>query len=180
LFVQLPLFGKPEANTGASSWAIVREAQAAALKLPAVGMACALDLGEWNDLHPVKKKPLGYRLALAAESVVYGESSPAYAAGGPTLRHITREGDALLLTFDHCGTGLAAEGPLSMSIVPEDGKPVRRPAHILRQNRVSVNIAGIAGAQKILYAWADNPADQGLRGSDGLPAIPFRQNIPQV
>ena len=103
LFVQLPIFGEPEDNNEASSWAIIREAQRSALSLPATGMAAGLELGEWNDLHPMNKKGIGRRLALAAEKAVYGapNTSP-----GPTVRSVERRGNRLLITFDNCGKGL--------------------------------------------------------------------------
>ena len=45
-------------------------------------MAVAIDVGEWNDIHPDKKKAVGDRLALAAEKIAYGEdivySGPTY------------------------------------------------------------------------------------------------------
>ena len=36
-------------------------------------MAVAIDLGEWNDIHPDRKKEVGERLALAAEKIAYGK-----------------------------------------------------------------------------------------------------------
>jgi sialate O-acetylesterase len=103
LFVQLPIFGEPEDNNEASSWAIIREAQRSALSLPATGMAAGLELGEWNDLHPLNKKGIGRRLALAAEKVVYGQPNT---SPGPMVRGVERQGNRLLITFDNCGRGL--------------------------------------------------------------------------
>ena len=37
------------------------------------GMVVTIDLGEWNNIHPGNKKPVGEKLALAAQKVVYGE-----------------------------------------------------------------------------------------------------------
>jgi sialate O-acetylesterase len=66
VFAQLPAFGDPKDEALQRRWAMVREAQKAALKLPATAMAVTYDLGEWNDLHPVRKKEVGERLAEAA------------------------------------------------------------------------------------------------------------------
>jgi sialate O-acetylesterase len=170
LFVQLPLFGTPGENTEKSRWALIREAQAAALSLPAAGMAAALDLGEWNDLHPLNKKGVGSRLALAAMAVAYGETN---SAPGPLFRCVRREGDNLLLSFDNCGAGLLAKEDVYVTVFA-GGKAFRLRAVIEGKDSLAVNVSGIQSPGKILYAWADNPADRGLYNSDDLPALPFR------
>jgi sialate O-acetylesterase len=106
LFVQLPIFGDPGDNNESSSWAIIREAQAQALSLPATGMAAGLELGEWNDLHPINKKGIGRRLALAAEKTVFGQPNT---SPGPMVRGVERRGNRVLITFDNCGGGLTYE-----------------------------------------------------------------------
>ncbi|MDR3284080.1 MAG: hypothetical protein LBS97_02750 [Treponema sp.] len=184
LFVQLPLFGKPGENTETSTWAQVREAQQEALALPATGMATGLDLGEWNDLHPVNKKGVGERLALAAEKTAYHGTNT---SPGPTLRSLWRRKDTLILEFDNCGAGLTArnetglvspEYPVFVSVISETGMPTRLLARIETPNRLVVDLGGFPGSKKILYAWADNPADRQLYNSEGLPASPFRREIP--
>jgi len=113
LFVQLPIWGEPTDTDESNSWAIIRDAQAQALSLPMTGMAAGLELGEWNDLHPVNKKDIGRRLALAAEKVVYHEANT---SPGPMVRAVERQGDRLLITFDNCGAGLVREGEIAANI----------------------------------------------------------------
>jgi sialate O-acetylesterase len=170
LFVQLPLFGTPGENTEKSRWALIREAQAAALSLPATGMATALDLGEWNDLHPLNKKDVGGRLALAALAVAYGEKN---SAPGPLFRGVRREGDRLILGFDNRGAGLVAKEAVYVTVFA-GGKAFRLRALIKGKDSLAVDVSGIPNPAKILYAWADNPADRGLYNADDLPAPPFR------
>jgi len=110
LFVQLPIWGPPEDDAESSSWAVIREAQCSALSLPMTGMAVGLDLGEWNDLHPLNKKDIGLRLALAAEKVVYGQRNT---APGPLLRSVERKGSKVILRFDNCGAGIKVEEDLT-------------------------------------------------------------------
>ena len=54
----------------------LRNAQMAALQLPKVGYAVAIDLGDiaspWNEIHPRRKQEVGRRLALSALAVQYG------------------------------------------------------------------------------------------------------------
>jgi sialate O-acetylesterase len=170
LFVQLPLFGKAEGNTEKSRWALIREAQATALSLPITGMATALDLGEWNDLHPLNKKDLGRRLALAAIAVAYGEAN---SAPGPLFCGLRREGDNVILDFERCGAGLLAGEDVYVTVDAGE-RSFRVQARIREKFSLVVNISGIQNPGKILYAWADNPADRGLYNSDGLPAAPFK------
>jgi sialate O-acetylesterase len=174
LFVQLPFFGAPEENNETGALALLREAQCAALSLPGTGMAAALDMGEWNDLHPVQKKEVGYRLALAADAVVYGEKNT---APGPQINGVERRGNTLAVKFSNCGAGLRAKSPPHVSIVSGD-QLVRLPALIKDSDTLLVDISRIKNPEKLLYAWADNPKDRQLYNAEGLPAIPFKVAVP--
>jgi sialate O-acetylesterase len=184
LFVQLPLFGVPSENTENSPWALLRESQMRALRLPDTGMAAALDLGEWNDLHPLNKRDIGRRLALAAEDLIDKEqnSSP-----GPLLEKMEKSGNILTLSFDRIGAGLVikdeesppgAEGKrMYVTIISKDKKISRVPATLKNRRQVVVDLLRIHEPEKILYAWADNPADRQLYNTGGLPAIPFKRSL---
>jgi sialate O-acetylesterase len=173
LFVQLPIFGGPEDNNESDSWAIIREAQVSALSLPMTGMAAALEFGEWNDLHPVNKKDVGLRLALAAEKTVFNKQNT---APGPLLRDIRCEKGRLLLSFDNCGKGLIARGTPYISVI--EGRIIRYvPAVIENPDCISADISRIGNPEKVLYAWANNPRNRQLYNSEGLPVIPFRAKI---
>ena len=66
LYVQLPGFMEYNYLPSESQWAVLRESQLKSLSVPNTAMAVAIDLGEWNDIHPDNKKDVGERLALAA------------------------------------------------------------------------------------------------------------------
>ena len=178
IFVQLPVFHSPKYNNEADSWAQIREAQQTALTLPYTGMAVALDLGEWNDLHPVNKKDVGYRLALSAEKLVYSADTT---SPGPLVRTYDRRDSRLFIWFDNCGAGLrrgaeadGGEGGQSfVSVICKNGQ-LRLPAEIEGTDCLSVDISRAADPQTVLYAWADNPRDRNLYNSEGLPVLPFR------
>jgi sialate O-acetylesterase len=175
LFVQLPIWKISSDNDETSSWAIIREAQADALSLPNTGMAVALELGEWNDLHPINKKDVGIRLFLAAEKTLnkIKNSSP-----GPILQRIERLGEKLYLYFNNCADGLTTKNNEVPYISIIDGEEqIRLPAEIEGKDAISVNLSGIKEPKKILYAWADNPRNRQLFNSEGLPVIPFRKEI---
>jgi len=170
LFVQLPIFGEPADNDENSPWAILRTAQASALSLPATGISAALDLGEWNDLHPLNKKDVGYRLFLAAEKTVFKNenSSP-----GPIMRSFKKDKEKLFIFFDNCANGLSAEQEPYVSII-EEKTQTRTPAVIEGHDVISIDLSGAKNAKKVLYAWADNPRDRQFYNSDGLPMLPFK------
>jgi len=179
LFVQLPVFNPETENSEESHWAIIREAQSAALSLPVTGIACALELGEWNDIHPFNKKDIGYRLFLAAEKTLFGvdNNSP-----GPVVREqrVNSKEQKVFIYFENCGNGLTAkDGKAFVTVIGggEKAQKARISVQIEGKDAISVDISSVKEPEKILYAWADNPKDRQLFNSDGLPALPFKINI---
>ena len=74
LFVQLAGFSDGKANSEGRNWAKLREAQRrTAEHVENARLVPAYDLGEYNDLHPIDKKSVGERIALAAENLIYGK-----------------------------------------------------------------------------------------------------------
>ncbi|MDR2673967.1 MAG: sialate O-acetylesterase, partial [Opitutaceae bacterium] len=83
-FCQLASHHAKSGDPGApSTWAELRESQAAALKLPATGMAVLADIGEAGDIHPRNKSDVGARLARLALAGAYGRAD--VAASGPVF-----------------------------------------------------------------------------------------------
>lgn len=75
LYVQLPNFMEAKDQPGESNWASFRQQQLNTLKVPNTAMAVAIDLGEWNDIHPENKLDVARRLALLARKLAYGEKT---------------------------------------------------------------------------------------------------------
>jgi sialate O-acetylesterase len=171
VFVQLPIFGSPSENDEGASWAIIRDAQTAALSLPNTAMACALELGEWNDIHPMNKKGVGIRLFLAADKLLFkaDNTSP-----GPMLCRHEKRGYQLYLYFENCGYGLTTTGDQAYVTVIDGSEKTRLPLNIEGADFASLDLSNLFAPEKVLYAWADNPKDRQLLNSDGLPALPFR------
>jgi len=172
LYVQLPGFGDYNYLPSESQWAELREAQSKSLAVPNTAMAVAIDLGEWNDLHPDRKKEVGDRLALAAEKLVYGMN---IVASGPTYRTSTIEGNKITIQFDNTGSGLVTsdgEDPQEFAIAGADKKFVWANARIEGDKVVVWNDA-IKDPKFVRYAWADEPVNPNLYNKEGLPAGPF-------
>jgi sialate O-acetylesterase len=173
LFVQLPGFGDYNYLPSESQWALFREAQAKSLSVPNTAMVVAIDLGEWNDIHPDRKKPVGDRLALAAEKIAYGENI-VYA--GPLYQSSKIEGDKIIISFTHTGTGLStndSEPPAEFAIAGEDKKFVWANAKI-DGDKIIVSNEEVPNPKYVRYAWADAPINPNLINKEGLPAAPFR------
>ena len=174
LFVQLPNFLEPQEQPSKSEWALLREAQLRTfLSVPNTGMAVTIDIGEWNDIHPLNKKDVGKRLALAAQSVAYGEKN--VVSFGPIYKSMKVEGNKIILSFTNIGSGLEAKGGElhHFAIAGADKKFVWAKATI-KGNTVIVWNDAIAHPVAIRYAWADNPQGANLYNKEGLPASPFR------
>ncbi|KAA9132644.1 sialate O-acetylesterase [Marinihelvus fidelis] len=189
LFVQLANFLPPADEPGDSDWAETRDAQAGALALPRTGMAVAIDVGEWNDIHPVNKRTVGERLALQARKIAYGEDS--LLASGPTLGNISARGHELVLTFANVSGGLYADldrgndgttadristTPGGFQLAGPEG-PFHWADARIEGNAVIVSSAAVEQPARVRYAWADNPVRANLYNTEGLPAAPFQASV---
>jgi sialate O-acetylesterase len=175
LIAQLPNFMDVDYLPAESNWALIREVQLeTALKMPNTALGINIDLGEWNDIHPGNKKPVGERLALAAMSVSYGEKE--LVSSGPIYKSSRIEGNKIIISFDHAGTGLVSgngEELAHFAIAGADKKFKWANASI-NNNEVVVWCDDIANPKFVRYAWADNPDFANLYNIEGLPASPFR------
>jgi sialate O-acetylesterase len=174
LIVQLPNFGEVQYSPSESDWAEIREAQLQALALPNTAMVVAIDAGEWNDIHPLNKKDVGERLALAAEKLAYGNQN--VVASGPLFQSAVVEGNKITIDFSNVGKGLIAKNgePLSQfAIAGEDKQFVWALAKIVG-DKVVVTSPMVEHPRYVRYAWADNPEGANLYNHEGLPASPFR------
>jgi sialate O-acetylesterase len=162
--------------TEKSEWAVIREAEFdAAQHVPNTGLGIAIDLGEWNDVHPAKKKEVGERLALQAMKLSYGERD--LVTSGPIFRSQKIEDGKIVLTFSDVGSGLVSSNgePLAhFAIAGTDKKFEWATATIEGQDRVVVSAADLPDPKYVRYAWADNPDFANLANQEGLPASPFR------
>ena len=174
LFVQLPNYLPHRAEPGESSWAELREAQAAALALPKTGMAVTIDLGEERDMHPKNKQDVGHRLALIAEATVYGKTDVVYS--GPVFSEMNRVKNNVSLSFKQLDGGLVnRNGPplKGFAIAGEDRRFFWADAKIERNGKVTLHSDRVPNPVAVRYAWADSP-DCDLANKAGLPAPPFR------
>ncbi|MDZ7870676.1 MAG: sialate O-acetylesterase [Rheinheimera sp.] len=174
LYVQLANYLPKQPNPQQSSWAGLREAQAAVLTEPNTAMVVAIDTGEWNDIHPVDKRTLGSRMALAARALVYGEN---IAYRGPELHSLLRQGASLLLSFHNKEQGLVLKPGRAFAIAGADGKFIWAEV-ALEDGQIRLSHPQIPAPTQVRYAHADNP-DAVLYNGIGLPASPFSASLSQ-
>ncbi|NIG55989.1 sialate O-acetylesterase [Chitinophaga sp. Cy-1792] len=175
-FVQLASYMETREQPAESNWAALRAVQAQTQALPATGMAVTIDIGEWNDIHPLNKADVGKRLALCAMHTAYGEKD--VICQGPVLQQAIRKGNQLVLTFNHTDQGLKfdATRPGQFAIAGADNHYVWAKA-TLKGNQVIVWNDAITTPTTVRYAWADTPAATTLSNGAGLPASPFQYQV---
>lgn len=175
LVAQLPNFQDIDYTPAESNIALLREAQNKALTLPNTAVAVTIDLGEWNDIHPLNKKNIGRRLALAARNLAYGEKDIVYS--GPVLKSHSVENGKLLLTFDNVGEGIVSSDGEALrwfAVAGDDRKFFWATVEILGKDRIALQSEQVKSPKYVRYAWQDNPEGVNFYNSAGLPASPFR------
>lgn len=172
IFVQLANYMPAADEPGESGWADLRFAQSLALELKNTAMASAADVGNWNDLHPMDKKTVGERLALAARAIAYKEKGLSYS--GPIFLEAKRKKSEVELRFKHVSDGLMVKGDSleGFELADAQGKFHWAKAKI-KHNKVVVWHEDISKPTAIRYAWANNPEQANLYNKAGLPASVF-------
>ena len=179
---------------GDDAWAELREAQAMATRaLDRCGMACIIDLGEAEDIHPVRKREVGERLARLALANDYGRKM---VADGPRFESFKIRGGAAVIRFGDVADGLttlpsgsfaeARYGSVDEKVQKAEsgvltGFQIAGPdrvwhwadARIEGACEVVVSSPEVPQPVAVRYAWSINPVCN-LYNSAGLPAWPFR------
>ena len=167
LWVQLANFNSN------GTWAELREAQTMTLSLKNTGQAVITDVGHPTDIHPRDKQTVGYRLALAARKVAYGEKKLVYS--GPMYKSMKAEDGKIRITFDCFGSELTAKGnePVKGFIIAGADKEFVPAGARIEGNSVVVWSDAVKNPVAVRYAWEDNP-DCNLFNKEGIPANSFR------
>ena len=173
--VQLANFMQPALFQQQSDWAELRNIQQEIYQtVPNTGMAVAIDVGEWNDIHPLNKKEVGKRLSLQARSLAYGEK---IICDGPVYQSNTMDGNRVILSFKSGTDQLKPVDKFKgFAIAGTDGI-FKTAQAVINENHVIVWSDDIDQPAKVRYAWADNPEGANLYNQEGLPASPFQCDV---
>ncbi len=165
LIVQLPNF-----DSGTRDWVALRKSQAqVAQEVPSVGMIVTIDIGNPKNIHPTVKLPVGHRLSVLAQKMVYGKDVP---SAGPTFRSMEVTGSSIAVSYDHVEGGLTSKGDVQgFEIAGDDGKFVPATAKI-DGDKVIVTAEGVSSPKMVHYGWTNNPTCTLYNKAD-LPAVPF-------
>lgn len=160
-------------GSGSLNSAFVRDAQRkAALATPNSGMACLMDAGEANNIHPGNKKAAGERLAFWALVKTYNKNGIAFS--GPELNEMKIEGQMVHLTFNHSPNGLSTFGePLEGFLVAGENQRFLPAKAWITRNGITLFNENITNPVAVRYAWEDFTIGK-LFNTEGLPASSFR------
>ncbi|SHF95567.1 sialate O-acetylesterase [Flavobacterium fluvii] len=173
LFVQLANFMEDYPEPRESNWAALRQSQLETLKVKNTGMAVTIDVGEWNDIHPLNKDAVGHRLALLASKMIYGENK--ITASSPMPNDSKFEKDKVIIRFANVGGGLTIKKgtELKSFAISNDGVNFVWANAKITGNKVEVWNDKISNPTVVRYAWDNNPAAANLFSKEGLPSTPF-------
>jgi sialate O-acetylesterase len=178
IYAQLPGFGDRQLLPVESNWAILREEmRQAESQIPNSAMVVTIDQGEWNDIHPLNKKPIGERMALSANQLIEKVAS---ASSGPRVESASKTGNQIILRFTSAGGNPTIdrcdEDELQyISIAGKDRKFVWAKARI-ENNTLIIWSDDIAEPMFVRYAWSDFP-EGNLVNEEGFPASPFEVSV---
>lgn len=157
--------------TGLNS-AFLREAQLKASTAPNMGMACIMDTGERDCIHPANKKAAGDRLAYLALVKTYGKKG--FACEGPVLKEMTIEGNQVRLTFDNASNGLTSFGKeLTCFEIAGANKRFYPAQAFITNNGITLYSHFVSTPVAVRYAFKDFIVGD-LFNTEGLPASSFR------
>jgi sialate O-acetylesterase len=161
-------YGQPGSNS-----AFLREAQLKATTvIPNIGMACIMDTGEKDCIHPSNKAAAGSRLALLALAKTYGKKG--FACEGPVLKEMKIEGNQVRLTFDNAPNGLTSfgKGLYCFEVAGANKRFYPAEAYITGTG-ITLFAPAVPEPVAVRYAFKDFIIGD-LFNTEGLPASSFR------
>ncbi len=172
LFVQLPMHRYKD-DKDWKHWCVIREAQMNIFKtVKNTGIAVALDKGEFNEIHPKQKLPIGHRLALQALYGFYGFDNLKNEAFGPIYKDFEITDGGILISFEHC-EGFTVQGEIKGFELAGENKEFMPANAEIKENTILLSTPEIAEPLYARYNWT-NYGEVTVFGKNGLPLAPFR------
>ena len=154
---------------------LLRESQLkVAQSVPFTGMAVLLDIGERTNIHPLRKKQVGERLAYWALAKTYGLGSVEYTA--LIYKSMQVKGASAVLSFTHTGQGLHVPSGVLNGFEIAGADRIFYPAKariISRRKQIQVSSDKVKHPVAVRYCFHDWCVGT-LFGINGLPVSSFR------
>lgn len=176
-YVQLANYKEPT-NIGDDdrAWAELREKQAQVSKLlEQVEFVPAIDLGEWNELHPLKKKEVADRLSQLSLSRVYNI--------GPEYKNVivgdVHVKDQLIKLEVRNVMGKLIEKDCEqvfLEVMTDENQWQACPVAV-KDTNLELDISDIPSVKAIRYAWHNQPISLLIDSNSYLPLLPFSISI---
>lgn len=155
-------------------WAKIREAQYRVFQtVKNTGIAVILDMGELDNIHPTDKKPVGERLCLQAEKLVYGMDVPAF---GPMYKSLLYKDGGVELIFDHAENGFDIRGDICGFEIAGADKMFYEANAQVQGGRIFVSSERVSEPKYVRYNYI-NYGDVSVFGKNGIPLAPFRTSL---
>lgn len=163
--VQLANHMEPSANPQDTGWSQVREAQrTVANESDYNSLTVAIDLGEAADIHPLRKREVAERCALALSNAVYGKKN--LLSPQPLSAALSADGTQVIVTMDQPLQGV--DDAQEVELKGDDGK-----FHTAKATVSGTQIIITGKGTAVRYAWKNNPDRANIYGNNNLPASPF-------
>ncbi len=171
IIVQLPMF-KYKNDPDYKHWCLIREAQMRAYKtVKNTGIAVISDCGEFDNIHPTNKAPVGERLCLQAEKLVYGMDVKAF---GPLYKSFEYTDGGIKLYFHHAENGFVIKDgePKGFEIAGEDKEFYPAKAEVSGDS-IFISSDKVSKPLYARYCWY-NYGEVNVYNETGIPLAPFR------
>lgn len=169
-YVQLSSLNRP-------SWTAFRNSQLGLLKIiPNAGMAVSNDVGDSLNVHPIRKKEVGARLARLALNLTYHQTK--VVPYGPLPLKAQRVGNQIIISFQYSGQQLHTQDKQPLrGFVLQNEKGIQKEAKaLIQKNQVIIPLQPNDQPRYVLYAWKPY-TDANLINEDQLPASTFKIEI---
>ncbi|MBO4906602.1 MAG: sialate O-acetylesterase [Bacteroidaceae bacterium] len=164
--VQLANYMSPSSSPQNTGWTTVREAQRrVSQRLPNVGLAVTIDLGETVDIHPLRKREVAQRVALGFDKLLWNPAAQLY----PEVVRAKTNGNVVELTLNQ---GIKEEASLyEFELAGSDGCFVN--AEACGSGSTITVRSSVERPERLRYAWKNNPLKANVFNLHGLPMAPM-------
>lgn len=138
-------------------------------EIPNSGIVITSDIGDPDNPHPARKKPVGERLALMALNNIYKND---VFCNSPVVKKAERSNDLCKIEFGNSYGKMHIVGKANEFEISEDGKIFYKPEIIVDGKYIILKCKEKISPKIIRYCWRDDCASNVYNSAD-LPLGPF-------